>query len=110
MVNQDPISPLSQYISSILATSRENIALQYFEDGGVNKPVFSGLLPESFYSLESFKDVSGVYHIIGEQGQDYVGSSLDLESRLTSQHRTRALNANQTYRHPNFYSDVLKNG
>jgi group I intron endonuclease len=59
--------------------------------------------------LQEYKR-AGIYHFVGQDGEDYVGSSSDLETRLNQQHRVRGLNPNQSYRHPSFYTKVVDHG
>lgn len=107
--SKDPLSPLSNHIHSILDQPRDLLALEYFDNNTVNEPVFSSQLPDGFANLQEYKR-AGIYHFVGQDGEDYVGSSSNLQTRLNEQHRVRGLNSNQTYRHPNFYDKVVNYG
>lgn len=106
-VSDDSDTPLSRYISSVISTPRDEIALTYF-DSSIPSPIFP--LPAGFQELSDYRGTPGVYHFITSKGNDYVGSTTDLEGRLNGQHRPRGLNSNQTYRHTNLYGEVIKQG
>jgi len=110
LINKNPDSALSQYVGSIIDQPRGAAVLRYFDNGAVPNPVFDSRLPEGFTSLQGYKETPGVYHFVGADGQDYVGSTMDLKNRLNHLHRPRGLNPNQTYRHSRFYQQVIDHG
>lgn len=107
IAEEDPSSPLSQYILSIVDEPRDSVALQYFQNAAISQPLHNCNLPEGFHSLKDYKGVAGIYHFVDADGESYLGSTADLDARMV-QHRTRGLNSNQTHRHPRFLFFSMK--
>ena len=105
---------MSDYIKSVLDLSRSGLGAIYFDgdlgDLVVGKSLFSTELPSGFGNLKDFQAKPGVYLFVNSAGESYIGSTIDLESRLNSQHRLRGLNPKQTYRHRSLYGIVIERG
>lgn len=109
IADSDPESPLSQYISSIVNSPRDSLALEHYSNGNIKTPLFSSILPSGFFNLQEYNDMSGIYHFTSADGDDYVGSSTGLKKRLNT-HRIQGLNSNLTFKHKLFYNEVIKHG
>lgn len=72
-----------------------------------NKFIVSKPLSSSWYFLNDFKSIAGIYQFLVDS-ESYIGSTKDIYKRCFTEHKNNAFV--KTKKHRLFYNSVIKNG